>query len=368
MSSLRIGLVVTLLTITVLILIELVMAVFFPAPYFSETNMYFMADPYTGYKLKPNSRGQYYHGIEAVANSQGHRDDVVVLPKPVNTFRVLVLGDSFAVGANVEQSEAFPQVLEELLNRSNGKKVEVVNAGVGGWAVYQYAAYLEHYGRDYEPDLVLISVTIGSDIYLNMFTREKLFTAIMGRRVSQRSAARSYIGLQIFLYENSHLYRRVITGNRMLKTNIRRVDCTDFLDGYLGLQGERVRVHTHPDDYMLELADKNIALMRDMAVTAKGFGAKTVIVLIPDENQVNPALQKEVLRNRNREDYDFSMPQSYLQESLKNAEIPVIDLLPEFLQQDECLYMNDGHWAPAGHELAAATIYEAAQAMGLISE
>jgi hypothetical protein len=42
--------------------------------------------------------------------------------------------------------------------------------------------------------------------------------------------------------------------------------------------------------------------------------------------------------------------------------------LPEFLQQDECLYMNDGHWAPAGHELAAATIYEAAQAMGLISE
>jgi hypothetical protein len=368
MNSVRFSSVVMLLTIMGLILIELGMAAFFPAPYFSETNMYFIADPYTGYRLKPNSRGQYYHGIEAVANSQGHRDDEVLLPKPVNTFRILVLGDSFAVGANVEQSEAFPQVLEELLNGSKGAKVEVVNAGVGGWAIYQYAEYLEHYGRDYEPDLVLISATIGSDIYLNLFTQEKLLTAIMGRRVSRKSAARSYIGLQIFLYENSHFYRRLITGNRMLKTNIRRVDCTDFLDGYIGLQGERVRVHTHPDDYMLELADKNIALMRDMAATAKGFGAKTVVALIPDENQINPALQKEVLRNRNREDYDFGMPQSYLKGRLEDAEIPVIDLLPEFLQQDECFYMNDGHWAPVGHELAAVTISEAIQSMGLISE
>lgn len=42
--------------------------------------------------------------------------------------------------------------------------------------------------------------------------------------------------------------------------------------------------------------------------------------------------------------------------------IPVIDLLPAFLADPRCpLYMNNTHWNPAGHVLAAETIAPALQ-------
>ena len=86
--------------------VELGLAIFHPVPYSIESNMYFEADPYTGYRLKPGGIGHYQMGIPAVANSHGHRDIEVTLKKPPGVFRILVLGDSFTVGANVRQEEA----------------------------------------------------------------------------------------------------------------------------------------------------------------------------------------------------------------------------------------------------------------------
>ena len=61
--------------------VELGLAIFHPVPYSIESNMYFEADPYTGYRLKPGGIGHYQMGIPAVANSHGHRDVEVTLKK-----------------------------------------------------------------------------------------------------------------------------------------------------------------------------------------------------------------------------------------------------------------------------------------------
>jgi hypothetical protein len=354
-------------------LVELGLAFYFPSPYSIENNMYFESDPYTGYKLKANGQGHFYGGIKADANSHGHRDDEVELGKPDGVFRILVLGDSFAIGANVEQDQAFPQLLEKQLAEgiSAGitSRIEVVNAAVGGWAPYHYARYFEHYGIEYQPDLVLVAFFVGNDTYAWHAAFNDLKTAVQGRRVSQEAASARLIGLKVFLYDNSHLFRRIFTSNAILKTDFRRTDCQDFLDTYLVIQRSRVKVHRIADpSVMLNFAAHNIAALQDIRDMAKTIGAETTVVLVPDENQINPRLQERVLMGKNPADFDFNMPQSFLIDKLKELEIAVIDLLPAFRQQTKCLYLNDTHWTPGGHQLAATVIYDELRAKQLLDD
>ena len=45
----------------------------------------------------------------------------------------------------------------------------------------------------------------------------------------------------------------------------------------------------------------------------------------------------------------------------REQEIAFIDLLPGFRKEKNCLYMNDTHFSPEGHAVAAAIIYEELQ-------
>ena len=83
-----------------------------------------------------------------------------------------------------------------------------------------------------------------------------------------------------------------------------------------------------------------------------------VVALVPDENQVNQTLQKRILQANEISEYDFKMPQSMLVEMFREIGIPTIDVLPAVLADHRCLYMNDTHWTPEGHELAASVILE----------
>ncbi len=61
----------------------------------------------------------------------------------------------------MEQSEAFPQVLEERLSEAAPEaRVEVLNLGTGGYNPYTEAALLRDVGVSYEPDLVLVQFAI----------------------------------------------------------------------------------------------------------------------------------------------------------------------------------------------------------------
>ena len=80
------------------------------------------------------------------------------------------------------------------------------------------------------------------------------------------------------------------------------------------------------------------------------------VVLIPDENQLNSALQDALIAPGDRERYDFGQPQRTLSELLAQAQLPVLDLLPAFQTDSRCLYMDDTHWVAEGHAFAAERI------------
>jgi hypothetical protein len=336
--------------------LELGMAAFYPTPFSIETNMYFEADPYTGFKLKPGGVGYFQMGIPAIANSHGHRDVEVPLKKPPGVFRILVLGDSFTVGANVRQEEAYPKVLEKRLKSVYGPRIQVVNSGVGGWEPFQYAQYFEHYGHQFEPDLILVGFFVGNDAFNGYTDAGQLNTAILGHRVSPDAAARPFVKLQVFLYDHSNLVRLLMNRGPVAPRTFIRKQCDDFTESYLAIQKARMPNHFRDSSAQRDKAQNAVNQIR--RIRDRAGGTPVVAALLPDENQVNQTLQKRILNANEVSEYDFKMPQSMLNEMFHDIGIPMIDVLPAVLADHRCLYMNDTHWLPEGQELAASVIFE----------
>jgi hypothetical protein len=340
--------------ILTLLVVELVLALFRPVPYSIEWNMYFEPDPFTGYRLKPHGKGFFQHGIPAEANRDGLRDTEVSLQKPAGTYRLLVLGDSFTVGANVMQAEAYPRILKDLLQRRLGRVVEVVNAGVGGWEPFQYAQYYEHYGRRFNPDAILVGFFVGNDAFNQYTSVDQTPTAVMGRRMSRQEASSPFIKLKVFAYAHSQIARLLSTKSYVAE-DFTRKSCRDFTAQYIDLQRSRLGNHLKRSKRRYAEAQNAVFQLSRIKRLADEASIPLVIALIPDENQVNGELQKRLLASDSSA-YDLDMPQSMLQELFRDRGIPSIDLLPWFRRDPRCLYMNDSHWTPEGHALAAAAI------------
>ena len=123
-------------------------------------------EPGAGYTLmKPESHYEW-QGISVDINSHGLRSPETTYEKPLAVFRILNLGDSTAMGWGVRQEDTYGQQLEGFLNRRNeaDKRIEVINAGVPGWNLENTQAYLQAEGLKYEPDLILLAVSISNDI------------------------------------------------------------------------------------------------------------------------------------------------------------------------------------------------------------
>jgi lysophospholipase L1-like esterase len=112
-------------------------------------------------RLRPGARARLL-GNDVAIGAQGWRNPPVLLPKPAGTCRVLVIGDSVAFGWGVAEDEAFPRVVERLLAAAgwpgDGRRVEVVNAGVPGWGAPNELVFLRDEGLGLEPDLVLVTL------------------------------------------------------------------------------------------------------------------------------------------------------------------------------------------------------------------
>jgi hypothetical protein len=112
-----------------------------------------------GYEFKPDVDG-YFKLARLRTNSQGLRDREYSLEKPPDTFRTAVLGASFALPAGVEIEDSFHSVLERRLTaESSSLAYEFINFAVGTYGPRQALAALRLRALDYDPDLVLLTVT-----------------------------------------------------------------------------------------------------------------------------------------------------------------------------------------------------------------
>lgn len=109
---------------------------------------------------RSNARG-IHKGVYYESNSAGFRGREYTVEKPAGVFRIVLLGDSFTMGAGVLQEDTYAARLERALNeRHKGRRYEVLNLGVSGLAADVIVERMKDLGLRYNPDMIVYGFTI----------------------------------------------------------------------------------------------------------------------------------------------------------------------------------------------------------------
>lgn len=283
-------------------------------------------------------------------NAKGLRDQDYAYAKPAGTFRILILGDSFVEGLQVEHAETFEAQLETALSARSGGPVEVINGGVSRYGTDNALLFLEGEGLKYRPDLVIYAL-YPNDVTDNI--TNDLFRLENGVLAQEPINVPVTDHIRAALYDYSYLYRVV------LAISIRVMQQTDdtLIETGWGRVLPIYRASLRPrEESAWQLT---AALLARMQADVTQNGAALLIVYLPEIFQSEDRLWAEV--EQSGEALDRDAPQTQLAQIIPPG-AQFLDLTPGFqaAAQTEALYYDvDGHFNPAGHTLAARLIQAA---------
>src|SRR5262249_36956349 len=108
-------------------------------------------------------------------NSAGFRGPEWNVAKPPNTYRIAVVGDSFTEAPHVAYEQTFGAVAQRALSECpvlRGKRAQVMNFGIDGYATAQELVTLRRHVWQYSPDLVVLAFFSGNDLRNNSVALE----------------------------------------------------------------------------------------------------------------------------------------------------------------------------------------------------
>jgi hypothetical protein len=293
-------------------------------------------------------------------------------PDP-DQYRVMTLGDSFTYASGgLPYRQMWSAELERRLDAAFSDEVRVFSLGIPGVGPrFQLRLWeLEHPLLD--PDLVVVAFFIGND-----FTderRQQLTPARSGRAIELSYTLRLVRNL-------GRVWAQRATGESWRPTesvDLRSGECGRELDperraiepprfsesDYLGLEGARMQICNRgrrPE--FLEAAVDTVTVFERFSSEIRATGSDLVVMMIPDEFQVDESLRVRVLAHlgNSADDYDIDLPQLRLAEALAGIGVRTVDLLPRFRSatEDRRLYWPlNTHWNAGGHALAAEILAE----------
>lgn len=291
---------------------------------------------YPYYLFKPNE-DYLWGGIPVHIDSRGFRTQEFKIPKPAHTYRILNIGDSVAFGWDVPQEATYGKQLEQLLNENDSSKnYEVINAGIPGWNPEDERNFLLAGGLQYQPDLVILDLTIVNDIYGKS-------------QVSTLSG-----GWSLFQWLRDHTY-----GWPFLTTELRFLLSRSYGPEAIPVLNPPKEASAYfPLDENSPVWDRVWSYIAEMNQACKRRNIGFLIVAFPTAFQLNSANHPDT-------------PQKVFSKRAAQAGIPFIDLLPTYRQACEgaspgaCegyrnllfadVWMHPNQY---GHSLAAKAIFK----------
>ena len=116
------------------------------------------ADRVLGHEHRPGAAARLM-GVDVRINQRKLRDAEYPYERPAGVKRVLMLGDSITFGWGVPGEDTVAKRLERAL-RAAGRKVEVLNAGVGNYNTTMEVSYFLAEGARYDPQVVVLNYFI----------------------------------------------------------------------------------------------------------------------------------------------------------------------------------------------------------------
>jgi len=350
-------------------------------------------DPITGLGLRPNTSGWYRKEGQAyvATNSQGLHDRERALAKPPGTYRVAVLGDSYAEALQVDVERTFWRLLEQRLEACafrSAKHIDVINLGVSGFGTGQALRMLQTRGLAYQPDLVILAFFPGNDVRNNSRELEPdkmrpfyLLDAAGGLRLDD-TFARS----PEFRRRTGRLRRTGKDLSRYLRTLQLIYYVKDLRDmqreqaeaaapaaaapaparpvGEAGLDNQIFR--DPPEQKWEDAWRLTERLILELKQTAASARAEFAVVIVSIGIQVHPDKAAREAFARRLGVKDLSYPERRLMQFGERTNTPVISLVPELQRHAERSHvylhgftntsLGSGHWNEAGHAAAADII------------
>ena len=376
------------------LLIEIVLRLFVPI---GGTPRIHEPDPVLGHRQRPNVSVESHvwdareNVTEVRTNEQGLRHNVSIGSRS-ERYRILLIGDSYTFGYGVSQKDTFGSVLERLLNEgeSEGRGVEVINAGVSAYGTAQEWLWLRELLPQLRPDLVVLSIFVGNDVQDNQCLRLidlgkndrapcyslsrdgelELESEPVLPGPGSASGRRSRIQLNpVAIVKGSRLYNFAYSKARGLLAS------QPGLVDLLARMGIRLNPgylpHVVNGWYRGEISTEGWrltrALLDEFVNETEAHDSELLVMLIPSRIQAIPELKGVAdVMYAGEASYaafgsDPAMPQRLLTEFFESLSVPVVDVLPALQASQDpssLYYPTIAHWSEAGHELAGRALYE----------
>jgi hypothetical protein len=281
--------------------------------------------------------------VEMRINLQGIRSDrEFSLNKPADIYRIVLLGDSFFMGYEVDLEDSIAFLLEKNM-LSQGVNAEVINLSVSGFGTAENLIALRKRGSVYQPDLIVMQWHDTDD---EDNIRSNLFSVEEGHLIEKN--AHYLPGIQTrdklmqvpgyeWLISNSHLYSIV---RQKLSEKIKK-----FLLNQRKASRTNESTQVKTDQ---ERAPDNLDEILILAVKAEAeqMGANLVIFDVP--------------RRVSRTEFNSSFTKLDLAQLGDTLLVSPVDLFTSMGSDDVKLYTEkgNGHWTKLGNRLAAGLLTE----------
>lgn len=359
------------------------------------SDQFLRPDPILGVRFIPaktglNQNACYRSGVSI--NTHGWRGREMSLTKPEGVYRVLVLGDSFMAGLQVENEDTFASVLEDRLNRQQlPHRVEVMNFSVPSWGTGQEYLSLREYGLSFEPDLIVLAFYAQNDVSDNSSVlRAKGSTypqpsfdikggglvelpyfdptpapIAIGRRLAAPFRLYPLVRNSLLGIPLAHrlLYKLGVVGV-VPREEAGRQTSVPWLWPERWKHQLGVYMRDYPLDWIHAWAITE-GLLAKIQDEAKKASAEFLLVQIADPVAVMPqSLRFGLVADGTEEVLDVDKPTRLLGQLAQKNNIDFMSIIPSFrdriansVAEFEKYYLScDGHWTPAGHRLAAELV------------
>lgn len=344
-------------------------------------------DPLTGSKLRPGMEGwQRDEGRSYVKiNSQGLRDREHPVAKPAGTYRIAILGDSYAEAMQVEEERAFWWLLPERLQAchfAGGKKIETLNFGVSGYGTGHEYLTLHERVWQYSPDMVLLAFFPGNDVRNNSKALEgekgRAYFSLKDGKLFLDTAFRDdpefidkqHIAVHRAFLQESRLYqlmRRVKAGNIAQHFHNAPVAAALAAGEKLTEPGLDEQVFKEPTDPKWQeawsITDRLVLATNE---ETKSRGARFVLAILSTPGTVYPNPQMRARYAASLGVESLFYPEQRLQALGAKDGFEVVALAPamQHAADEKHVFLHGfpntkpgfGHWNEAGHALAAELI------------
>lgn len=312
-----------------------------------------------------------------VRNSRGFRTPEYRPDKPPGVYRIVVLGDSFTHSSSgVPWSWMWPTEAGRHLETLTGRPVEIINLGVPAVGPRFELRLWELEGARLDPDLVVLGFFVGNDLTDESGrpltgTREETlarlsYTYRLGRNLLRLARQRLAAGES--WPEPPPARGRYRRGGFELPDARERYDPRrgwfQDEDAFLRMERNRLRLcRTDLGDELDELMSGVEPVLVRLHRQVRRHGAELVVMLIPDQYQVEPPLLERVVARFGipRRVIDLDRPQQRLRTLLEREGALVFDPRPILVREAarRPLYKPmDTHWNAAGNRLVGRRLAE----------